>query len=255
MNVYMLPKPIKWTYQNERTDALLEQLKALNYDVIFFQEAFTQNFRETTSKKMSQLYPYSYYLDKPSLLSNLFGSGLLILSRKPMKVLDSVYFNECASFDCFASKGAVLIQVELGHNKSAQVAVTHLQAGQKSADIRFKQIAQIAELLNKHKQPDVIQLLTGDINIDFSNPDFEKALSIAKMTYAPLNGSIKTTNARSNECYDAPTRKLWIDHLWASDTSALQNWEIKVNDLNFTLNEKNCPLSDHHAIEANLVFK
>ena len=255
MNVYMLPKPIKWTYQNERTVALLQQLKTLNYDIIFFQEAFQQSFREATSKEMSALYPNSYYLDKPSLFSNLYGSGLLILSRKPMKILESVYFKDCASFDCFASKGVVLVQIDLGDNRSAQFAVTHLQAGQKSADIRFKQLAQVAELLNKYKQPNVVQFLTGDINIDFSNPDFEKALSMTKMTYAPLNGSIKTTNARSNECYDAPTRKLWIDHLWASDTSTLQNWEIKVNDLNFDFNQKSCPLSDHHAVEANLIFK
>lgn len=254
MNVYMLPKPIKWTYQAERTNALLEQLKTLNYDVIVFQEAFQESFRETTIQTMKELYPHFYYLDKPTMFSSLFGSGIFVLSKKPMKILDTAYFNECASFDCFASKGVVLAQIDLNETKSIQLAVTHLQAGQKSADIRSKQLTQISELLNKHKQNNVVQFLAGDINIDFANSDFEKALSITKMTYAPLIGEIKTTNARSNDCYDAPTRKLWIDHLWASDITHIKNWEIKVNDLNFKLNKMSCPLSDHHAVEANLTF-
>jgi endonuclease/exonuclease/phosphatase family metal-dependent hydrolase len=254
MNVYMLPKPIKWTYQRERTEALLERLKVLNYDIILFQEAFQQSFRDTTVEKMKELYPYYYSFDKKNSIFNFFGSGLFILSRKPMKILDSVYFNDCASFDCFASKGAVLVQIELDKSKSVQIATTHLQAGPESADIRTKQLSQINEMLNKHKQNNETQLLIGDLNIDVSNPSFEKALAQTKMIVAPLNGDIKTTNARANECYDTPTQKLWIDHLWASDISNIHNWEIKVNDLNFELNQKTCPLSDHHAIEANLLF-
>lgn len=255
MNVYMLPKPIKWTYQHERSAAIAEQLIKLNYDVIFFQEAFQENFRTITVEKMKDLYPHFYYLDKPSLFSSFFGSGVFVLSRKPMKVLDSIYFNDCASFDCFASKGVVLVQIELSSSNFVQLAVTHLQAGQGSADIRNKQLTQISQLLSKHKKDNTLQFIAGDINIDFSEPDFEKALSLTKMTSAPLTGDIKTTNARSNDCYDTPTRKLWIDHIWVSDASKIQNWEIKVNDLNFKLNQKTCPLSDHHAIEANLMFK
>lgn len=208
MNVYMLPKPIMWTYQHKHNIALLEQLKKLNYDVIFFQEAFQQSFRDTTVEKMKELYPHFYYLDKPSLFSSLFGSGVFVLSRKTMKVLDSVYFNDCASFDCFASKGAILVQIELSSTKSIQLAITHLQAGQKSTDIHTKQLTQISEMLKKHKQENTVQFIAGDINIDFSKPDFEKALSLTKMVNAPLNGNIKTTNTRSNDCYNAPTRKL-----------------------------------------------
>jgi endonuclease/exonuclease/phosphatase family metal-dependent hydrolase len=254
MNVYMLPKPIKWTYQRERTEALLEQLKKLDYDVIVFQEAFIQSFRDSTSEKMKDQYPYFFYLDKPHFFSSLLGSGLLVLSRKPMKILGSVHFKDCSSFDCFASKGAVLAQIAVSQNTSVQLAITHLQAGQSSAEIRTKQLVQIRDLLNQHKQDGVVQLLAGDINIDFANSDFEKALSTVNMSYAPLNGEIKTTNARSNDCYDAPTRKLWIDHLWASDISKIKNWSIQVNDLNFQLDQKTCPLSDHHAIEANLTL-
>jgi endonuclease/exonuclease/phosphatase family metal-dependent hydrolase len=255
MNVYMLPKPIKWTYQHERSVALSEQLIKLDYDVIFFQEAFQENFRTITIEKMKDLYPHFYYLDKPSLFSNLFGSGIFVLSRKPMKVLEAIYFDECESFDCFASKGVVLLQIELTHTKSIQLAVTHLQAGQNSAGIRTKQLTQISQLLSKHKKDNTVQFIAGDINIDFSDTEFEQALKLTKMAYAPLNGDIKTTNARSNDCYDTPTRKLWIDHIWTSDVSNIENWQVNVTDLNFELNQKVCPLSDHHAIEANLIFK
>lgn len=254
MNVYMLPKPIKWTHQKERTDALLEQLSKLNYDVILFQEAFQKSFRETTIEKMKELYPYTYSFDQKKSFLNLFGSGIFILSRKPMKVLETVYFHDCASFDCFASKGAVLVQIDLENSKSVQIATTHLQAGLQSANIRNKQLGQINEMFSSYKQNNITQILMGDINIDFSDPDFEKALAQTKMTSAALSGEIKTTNARSNDCYDTPTKKLWIDHLWASDISIIQNREIKVIDLNFELNKKTCPLSDHHAIEANLIY-
>lgn len=254
MNVYMLPKPIKWTYQPERTEALLEQLKKINYDVIVFQEAFLKTFRDSASEKMKDQYPYFFYLDKPHFFSSLLGSGLLVLSRKPMKVLGTVYFKDCSRFDCFAAKGAILVQIAVNQNTSAQLAITHLQAGNNSAEIRTQQLMQIRDLLSQHKQDGVVQLLAGDINIDFSNGEFEKALSTMKMVYAPLDGEIKTTNARSNNCYDTPTRKLWIDHLWANDISKIKNWSIQVVDLNFQLNKKICPLSDHHAIEAHLTL-
>jgi endonuclease/exonuclease/phosphatase family metal-dependent hydrolase len=204
---------------------------------------------------MKALYPHFYYLDKPSLFYSILGSGLFVMSKKPIKILDSLYFNDCSGFDCFASKGAILVQIEISNTKSIQLLVTHLQAGEKSDSIRIKQLTQISDLLLKHKIENTPQFIVGDINIDSSDTEFEKALSLTKMMYAPLKGDIKTTNARSNDCYDTPTRKLWIDHLWVSDISNIKNWEIKVNDLNFELNKKICPLSDHHAIEAKLLLK
>ena len=251
MNAYMLPWLVKPSMQERRTDAILEQLKNTNYDLIFFQEAFTNQFRDTLTKNLNQTYPHSFYLDKDNKFFSFLGSGLFVLSRHPFKVLDQVYFKDCASFDCFSSKGSLLIEVSYPGNKVYQFAVTHLQAGQQKSAIRMTQLAQIKESLTRHKGHSLAQFLVGDLNIDAASEDFLNALVLLNMKNANLVGAVKTTNARINDCYSTGEKKMWIDHILINNSAIVQNPEMQVVDFSFKDNEKTCPSSDHHALEAN----
>ena len=251
MNAYMLPRPVKFTMQARRTQAIIEQLKKTNYDVIFFQEAFIKEFRLQLSENLNQIYPHSFYLDKDTKFFSFLGSGLFVLSRYPFKVLDQVYFNECASFDCFSSKGSLLLQISYPNKKTYQFANTHLQAGSAYSDIRLNQLAQIKASLNKYKSNGIVQILVGDLNIDANSNDFSKTLMLLEMQYAKLVGPIKTTNARTNDCYNTPEKKLWIDHILIERLDLVQKLEMQVVDFSFKNNEKICPSSDHHALEGH----
>lgn len=254
-NVYMLPTPIKWSLQKERTQAITEQLIKTNHDLIFFQEAFTQDFREFLSKKLNQKYPFTYYLDSNGDVLNLFGSGLFLMSRHPFKLLDHVYFDECSGFDCFSSKGAFLVEIIIPPNKTLQLSNTHLQAGQNSENIRAHQLKQIKSMFVKNNKKNYPQLLVGDLNINFLVPEFQKALELTEMNYAPLANNQtnnQTTNARVNDCYSTPQTKMWIDHAWISKPTQFKKFEIQIIPSEFNFNTKTCPSSDHQLLEISL---
>jgi endonuclease/exonuclease/phosphatase family metal-dependent hydrolase len=254
MNVYMLPKPIKWSLQAERTQAIANQLENSNYDFIFFQEAFMPSFREEITKKLKGQYPYSYYLDKDGGFLIFFGSGLFVLSRYPMNVLEHVYFKDCGSFDCLAAKGSFLFESTLPSGKTIQFSTTHQQAGPENREIRLKQFVQIKALMAKHYKKDVTQFLIGDLNVDYLEPEYKEGLTIMGMKNAQLVGPIRTTNARTNDCYDTPTRKMWIDHVWMDQNVKSDKLEMQVKDFSFDYKGKSCPSSDHHGMESKISF-
>jgi endonuclease/exonuclease/phosphatase family metal-dependent hydrolase len=252
MNVYMLPKPIHWSMQQKRTEEIVEQLKNTSYDFIFFQEAFMSSFRDQIAEKLAAEYPHNYYLNRSGRLFHIMGSGVFVLSRHPIKVLETGYFDSCSGFDCFASKGFVLFETNLENGSSLQFSTTHLQAGPENGQVRMKQLLQMKEALKKYAKKDVPQFLVGDLNIDFSDPEYQQGLDLMEMKYAPLSGDIKTTNARTNDCYTTPTKKLWIDHIWVDKNLPTEVLVSQVKDFSFKFEGKICPSSDHHGVEARL---
>ena len=249
MNVYMLPKPIKWTMQAERTIALVNQLSSTTYDAVFMQEAFIESFRTELTQKLKSHYPYVHYFDRDSSWLHIFGSGLFVMSRYPFKILNSNYFSDCEGFDCFSSKGTLLLELTLPDGKSYQIATTHLQAGPENGSIRLAQLKDIKSQLNQFRIESVPQLLVGDLNIDFSDPEFITGLAMMQMNYSPLIGLTRTTNARTNDCYSTPEKKLWIDHVWFDKSLLSTHPEIEVKDFSFDFENKKCPSSDHHGVE------
>jgi endonuclease/exonuclease/phosphatase family metal-dependent hydrolase len=249
----MLPKPVKWSLQVERTSAIISQLSGAPYDVVMLQEAFIPSFRNEVTQQLKQQYPYSHYLDRGTAWFPFLGSGLFVLSRHPIQILDETRFDKCEGFDCFASKGSLLIEVSLPGEKTYQVVNTHLQAGAQNGSLRLGQLEKIRQQLNKFKKVNVPQLLAGDLNIDFSDPEFITGLAIMQMNYSPMNGLVKTTNARTNDCYSTPEKKLWIDHVWFDKSLASARLQIEVRDFSFNYENRKCPSSDHHAVELRQV--
>ena len=98
-NVYMLPSPIKNSLQHSRDIAIPELLKDSDYDIMFFQEAFTYKFRQSMIKRLSDKYPHNYYL-KGSKFISAFGSGVFVMSKHPFTVLDKITYKACSGADC-----------------------------------------------------------------------------------------------------------------------------------------------------------
>ena len=213
------------------------------------------NIRGALMREMSQTYPYSFYLKRDGKIKHVFGSGLLIMSRYPFKVLDKVYFKKCGDFDCFAAKGSVVIETTLPSGKVVQFAPTHLQAKAPYGKVRISQLNQIKQMLKKYERPEVPQIVLGDLNIDVVEPEFAEGLQIMDMEPMQLVGPIKSTNGRTTDCYQAAgSNKQWIDHFWISQNTYNNRSTMEVRDLEFQYNGKICPSSDHHAIEARIFF-
>lgn len=254
-NVYMLPKPIKVSWQKYRTEIISQQLSKSDYDVMFFQEAFVGSFHDAMKSKLKKTHPHHYYLGKNKFYLPM-GSGVFIMSKYAFKVLDRVYYDYCGKEDCMATKGAVLIEMKLPGGKVVQFASTHLQSGEGPVlpGTRIKQLTQVKGMLKKHQRQDVPQLLLGDLNIDSVEPEFQVGLDLLGMDYLNLEGPIKYTNKITNECYKTSNTSAtheWIDHIWAKGFEGRSS-SMKVKLMEFPYNGVNCALSDHHAVETVL---
>jgi len=253
-NVFMLPKPLKDSLQKTRTKVIPEQLKNTDYDMIFMQEAFTSDFRGAVRSALKKTHPHTFYLGNPYRRFTVFGSGLYVVSKFPVKILGYSYYKNCSGADCFAAKGAALMEITLPGGQKVHVMNTHLQASNRHGSIRMKQLAQIHTLLVRHGQPDIPQFLVGDLNIDDDEPEFQLGLALLGMDYARLTGPIMHTTGRANPCYKAGASSDWVDHMWYDNYHGIDASTMRVKNFEFERNGKVCPSSDHHAIEAAFRF-
>lgn len=256
-NVFMLPKPIKFSLQVTRTHKIIEKLKSLPHEVIVLQEAFDRHFRGHIKRDLKKEYPYMYYLGKENLVYPFISSGVFVLSKLPFKTLNYVFFDWCGTADCYASKGAV--GLEFGSREDGnqfQLFATHLQSEERFSLSRFHQTNQIADLMEDHEENGVPQLLVGDLNIDGKSSEFDETLHRMEMNHLPLLGEIQNTFGQKNECYKTDGNKLeWLDHVLFKDSqSNISLSELEPLNFTFERKGKTCPLSDHLPVETNVSF-
>ena len=251
-NVFMLPKPIKLSWQKYRTKIIAEKLAQTDYDFLFLQEAFIGDFRSALKSKLATTYPHSFYLNMAKLSPRVMGSGLFVMSKHPFKVLDKEFFRACATADCGAAKGSVLVEATLASGKVAQFALTHMQAYERYGRKRISQLKQINAMLERNRRADVPQFLLGDLNIDPSEPEFAEGQTLTGMTSFDLSGDVDHTADLTNDCYKTAgdgIHNSWLDHMWTKGaTAGLSRMQVKIMDFDYY--GKKCFLSDHHAVEA-----
>ncbi len=253
-NVYMLPKPLKFSQQSLRIEKIPEALKDTSYDFMFFQEAFLPGFRREMYQKFGSRYPYDIYLNRKDFFWRPMGSGVFIMSKHPFKVIDQVYYKQCAKADCYASKGSMLIESSLPSGKKVQFAITHMQSGEEQGSIRLSQIDQLKKMLLKNAKAGVPQFLSGDLNIDVAEPEFQDGQAMLGMNHAPLLGDIDYTGGFDNDCFKIHGRSPeWIDHLWFKPQGRkIASVSIKARPFEYNYKGMNCTLSDHMAIEGSI---
>ncbi len=163
-NIYMLPPVVAKKGKRPRAHAIVEELKKGEYDVIVFQEAFLTAARNIIGEGLKEVYPYAYgpINRKPGIK---ISGGVWVLSKMPMKPLNTIEFTDCATWDCMSRKGAVLLEGEW-KGRTFQVLGTHLQADGYDL-IRQKQMDDIyMSLLLPYKKDSVPQIVCGDMNTE-----------------------------------------------------------------------------------------
>lgn len=256
-NTFLIPPPWNMSKQNERTNVMKELLPTLAHDVMFFQEAFYNKERRKLIKALKKTHPYSVVPKAGKKLKQIQDSGLFMVSKYPMTVVDQVIFDNCAKADCMSSKTAIMVEITLPSGKKAQMINTHLQAWNepKTIAIRKKQLEEIKAMMAKHQKPGIPQILIGDINVDGKvEPEYSASLELMEMTSTPLEGPLTGTNGFSTEgCYKKPGGDVeeWLDHVWLkANGSETKVTGKKVVPMMGELECGLCPLSDHRAVEA-----
>lgn len=164
-NIYMLPKIVVGRAKRERAHEIVEALKKTDFDVIVFQEAFFPASRQIISEGLKGIYEFQYGPANNDGRTVKTNSGVWVLSKIKLKLLNTVQFKNCTGNDCWARKGAMLLE-GVWNEKPFQILGTHLQADGFDK-IREKQMDQIyLELLAENKHEGVPQIICGDMNTE-----------------------------------------------------------------------------------------
>ncbi|MCB0510594.1 MAG: sphingomyelin phosphodiesterase [Bacteroidetes bacterium] len=167
-NLYMLPgitnlsREVEKSNKKARAREIADFLNNSHYDIVVFQEAFFPASRHILAKSLKVKFPYQIGPANPSGISLKTSSGVFVVSNIPLIELESVVYKACNGADCFAKKGAILLEGEF-QNQSFQILGTHLNAGGPHW-IRVSQYQQIRKLLDDFKKLNVPQIVCGDMN-------------------------------------------------------------------------------------------
>ncbi len=161
-NIFMLPRFVHITGKRTRAYHIAEELKASDYQVLVFQEAFLSDARHIIRKYLNGAFPFEY-----GPANNQGGiktsSGIWVLSKIKLRQLEEVKFTQCYGIaDCFARKGALLLEGDY-EGQTFQVLGTHLQAAGPQAT-RHTQYRDMRAMLDRHQRPGVPQIVCGDMN-------------------------------------------------------------------------------------------
>lgn len=238
-NVYMLPgittisKRVKVSHKKKRAAAIAEAVRPEAYDLIVWQETFNWRGRNRLKRKLKADFPFQYGPANFRAISRANNSGVSVFSNFPLTVLEEIDYRDCGGIDCWARKGAFLLQGEK-NGQLFQVVGTHLQAGGPDS-VKINQVQEIAALLSRHHQDGVPVLICGDMNINSADSTvFRQMLSIYKVDDYPLAGPLQTTNPEKEIDYifykpngtqpDAISRKVRIfEYPWSEEEKWLSN--------------------------------
>jgi len=256
-NIYLLPYLSLWNSNRSRAKAIARELNTSDYHVIVFQEAFSSSCRQILSKSLSDEYPYQYGPANPNYTPLRTNSGLWVVSKIPLTKIQEIQFSGSKGYDAVARKGAVLFE-GLFMDAPFQLVVTHLQADN-SCLLREKQCLEIKEqLLNAHYRKEVPQLICGDFNIDMNDQgNYQQMLQTLDAQNGLLNGTVKVTydEINNNLARIKNGKSKVIDYVLVRNEQFIENIERKVRTFISSIGSTTTFLSDHYAMEVNVIFK
>ena len=257
-NIYMLPGLVPLPGRGKRAEKIVDTLSKSNNDIIVFQEVFHKKTYEYLKNKLAPSYPFMYGPFNPSKNGLSTNSGVCVISKIPLKILDAIEFEAKSGIDKIAKKGAVLLSGKF-HSTPFQILGTHMQADYKPAIRRLQFNQMKTQLLEKHQQKGVVQILTGDMNTEWKfNEDYKEMLDILKAEDGEILSEQKETYCGFTNKYVAKTwgnKKTNFDYILIrnndSKTLSVKRWTcvMKTN-----WKKKHNDLSDHYGLSAEIVF-
>jgi endonuclease/exonuclease/phosphatase family metal-dependent hydrolase len=257
-NIGMLPVLDIFKEKDDRAEAIANALLLCDYDIIVFQEAFTTRSRTILYHALHAQYPYAYGPVNGSPFSLKFNSGIWILSKYVLKKKKEIEFSGSAGFDSFARKGAVLLEGQFQYS-SFQLIATHLQDDDYPQSIRDQQLTEIFEqLIFPYSDTNIPQIICGDFNTDEKQiENYAGMLTILNAENGVVSGKTKISfDDEANDTFKSnhPRPRL-IDYILTRNSNIIQMISRRISVLKFKWGNGAEYLSDHHGIEAVIVFK
>ena len=203
LNTRMLP----FSSAGSRADVIASRILAGDFAIVVLSEVFSETGRERLVELLGALYPFRVEFIGSGKLHRL-DSGLMLLSRVPLSKIEGsaqfqtqrvrgstelgsgpeqvagyvrfVEFDDCASADCWAGKGAGYVRIDLS-GRPLNLFFSHMQASyashdeparQKTVAARTSQRAQMASFIESVAGKGLLQgenaLVVGDLNVDVS---------------------------------------------------------------------------------------
>jgi endonuclease/exonuclease/phosphatase family metal-dependent hydrolase len=169
INIWDLPVPLPWLDRARRRRRLLEQLQAMDADLILIQEAFIPDFKRRLASALSAHHSDRYLTaSRRAGWIRLDGSGgLLTLSRWPQQESTYLPFRSWTGMkpdERVGRKGALWSQVDTPRGRLV-VGNTHLYAGNSARDARVRSIQTTLLLRQLDRMPAGPVIVAGDFNM------------------------------------------------------------------------------------------
>ena len=243
-NIKMLPEPYGWFHNpHTRAENIIQALKnSETYDVILFQEAFSANMRNKIFNALKAIYPNQI---EPNDNTTFYksNSGLWVISRNPITLIDEISFSQLRAWDKLASKGAKLYSI-IKNEQEIYLINTHMQSDYTTqySDVRISQYTEIQEeLISPNENSEIPLILCGDLNITRPSK-LKQMLKSLNIINGPLIGKLQYSSlGSSNELVDYILVK--------TDNFKFQSVERKIQNMSINLFIDPLQLSDHYPIE------
>jgi len=242
-------------YPMKRVPLIAQKLIDNQADIIVFQEAFDRSCNKKLKKLLTPYYPYCI---GPANQKGGFkiSSGVMIMSKLPLKELGTVDFKECEKEDCMARKGALLVETVF-EGQRLQVLGTHLEAGG-GRNLKTTQYVELAGLLDKFREDGVPQFACGDFNTSSADTVlYPRMLSILHAEDGSVTGELQYTSdhlLNDMDSYNPDDRDV-IDYVLYRGNGVKVSMTREVFRHLHRWSKKHQDLSDHFGVKAVLSFQ
>lgn len=257
-NIKMLPRGATFLHHHpvKRARLIPAKLIEANADVIVFQEAFDGLAMHIIKKKMKAAYPYNAGWKNKLGFTFFRAGGVLMLSKYPIKALESITYKKGVGIDKIARKGAML--VEVNHPaKKFQLLGTHMQAGG-GKELKLSQYKEAGELLKRYTVQGVPQFASGDFNCKKDNPElYVPLVTSLECENGEICGELKYTSDHLLNDMDTyqPDKRHVIDYVFFKANGVQPISQSRtVKRFQEQWDKKHKDLSDHFAVELKMTF-
>jgi len=255
-NIAMLPIFDFVQVRSGRAERIGSALQHKDFDLILFQEAFTFKARRDIYRNLRKQYPYQYGPANTGTAIRI-NSGLWILSRIPLKVIREHQFSASRGLDWISRKGAILLQGEV-NSQLFQIIGTHLDSNEIDPAVRFAQLNELNDnLIKPFSNPEIPMIICGDFNTDRDFPEqYRSILRILDCQDGNLSGEEKTTfGFLTDQESPAAEKPRQLDYIFTRNSSFLESISRRVAVITESFQNRQLHLSDHHGVEASILFK
>lgn len=238
-----------------RIDAIVEQIKKEDPDVLVLQEIYDAAFGEALIERLKNDYAHFFTHLGPNVIGSV--GGIMVISKCAVHTFAHESFENnkwdlnrgFATLDVLASPEA--------DQPCVRVIGTHLIHGDapKDQDNRLAQIAQVVNAVAKQTLQ-IPTLVAGDLNIERDQKEGKVLSSLLRHAY---QGSEPTCTNHLAAQWDAKTRSVWgetIDYislLQSTDTGVQCKDCHLVEAFDASYNTKTA-FSDHHGIAVTVEY-